>query len=137
MAGPVIGCLPLLAWGRIGRSVAFGATLPGSGYSNLAALLGEIMTTFTMVSLLVVFIGFRHTRPFSPGIFPILYAIMVPLEAAISGTSTNPASWSGGHIRSMAWMVDLLDRSVDRRFPGIVGLQFPREANHGSRALPF
>jgi aquaporin Z len=103
LAGAIIGSLPLLAWGQIGRSVAFGATLPGSGYSNLAVLLGEIITTFTMVSLLVIFIGFRRTRPFTPGIFPILYAIMVYLEAPISGTSTNPARSLGPGIVSGEW----------------------------------
>ena len=60
LAGGVIGCLPLLAFGARGRSVAFGATLPGAGYSTQAVLLGEIVTTFTMVSLLVIFIGFRR-----------------------------------------------------------------------------
>ena len=34
LAGAVIGSLPLLAWGAMGRSVAFGATLPGAGYST-------------------------------------------------------------------------------------------------------
>jgi len=103
LAGGIIGSLPLLAWGQMGRSVAFGATLPGAGYSTLAVLLGEIVTTFTMVSLLVIFIGFRRTRPFTPGIFPILYAIMVYLEAPISGTSTNPARSLGPGIVSGEW----------------------------------
>ena len=103
LAGAIIGSLPLLAWGQLGRSVAFGATFPGAGHSTLAALLGEIVTTFAMVSLLTVFIGFRQTRPFTPGIFPILYAIMVPLEAPISGTSTNPARSLGPAIISGAW----------------------------------
>ena len=31
LSGAVIGSLPLLAWGAMGRSVAFGATLPGRG----------------------------------------------------------------------------------------------------------
>ena len=53
LAGAIIGSLPLLAWGQMGRSVAFGATLPGAGYSTLAALAGETVTTFTMVSLLI------------------------------------------------------------------------------------
>ena len=103
LIGAVIGSGPLLAFGARGRSVAFGATLPGVGYSTQDVLLGEIVTTFTMVSLLCVFIGFRRLRPFTPAIFPILYAIMVPLEASISGTSTNPARSLGPALISGQW----------------------------------
>ena len=103
LIGGVIGSLPLLAFGARGRSVAFGATLPGAGYSTLAVLLGEVVTTFTMVSLLVVFIGFRRLRPYTPGIFPPLYAIMVYLEASISGTSTNPARSLGPALIAGQW----------------------------------
>ena len=34
LAGAILGSLPLLAWGAMGRSVAFGATFPGEGYST-------------------------------------------------------------------------------------------------------
>ena len=34
LIGAVIGSLPLLLWGQMGRSVNFGATLPGEGYST-------------------------------------------------------------------------------------------------------
>ena len=103
LAGAVIGALPLLAWGSMGRSVAFGATLPGQGYTIQAVLLGEVATTFIMVSLLAVFLGFRRIRPFTPAIFPFLYAVMVYAESPISGTSTNPARSLGPAIISGQW----------------------------------
>ena len=89
--GAAVGALPLLLWGSMGRSVAFGSTLPGQGYSLEEVLLGEVITTFGLVAVLCVFLGFRKLRPFTPWVFPFLYALMVYLEAPISGTSTNPA----------------------------------------------
>jgi aquaporin Z len=103
LTGAIIGCLPLLIWGQMGRSIEFGVTIPGAGYSTQAALLGEVITTFTMVSLLVIFIGFRRIRQFTPYMFPFLYAIMVPLEADISGISTNPARSLGPAVISGEW----------------------------------
>ena len=103
LSGAIIGALPLLLWGGMGRSVAFGTTLPGEGYSTLAVMLGEVITTFTMVSLLIVFIGFRQIRAYTPAIFPVLFAIMVPLESAVSGTSTNPARSLGPALISGQW----------------------------------
>ncbi len=103
LTGAVIGCLPLLLWGSMGRSIDFGITVPGQGYTTQAAFLGEVITTFTMVLLLIVFIGFRRIRQFTPYMFPLLYAIMVPLEADISGISTNPARSLGPAVISGQW----------------------------------
>ena len=91
LSGAIVGSLPLLLWGQMGKSVAYGATLPGVGYSLNEVFLGELITTFALVTLLVIFLGFRGLRPYTPLIFPFLYAIMVYLESPISGTSTNPA----------------------------------------------
>ncbi|MBP1683702.1 MAG: aqpZ, partial [Ignavibacteriaceae bacterium] len=46
---------------------------------------------------------FRRIRPFTPFMFPFLYAIMVPLEADISGISTNPARSLGPAFISGQW----------------------------------
>lgn len=103
LSGAVIGTLPLLLWGQLGQSISFGATTPGPGYTVWQALLGEVITTFTMVSLLAIFLGFRNIRPYTPAIFPLLYAIMVPLEADVSGISTNPARSFGPAVVSGQW----------------------------------
>jgi aquaporin Z len=103
MTGAVIGSVPLLAWGRIGRSVAFGATVPGPGYGNLAALLGEVATTFLLIVALFFFLQHRRLRNFTPAIFPVLYGLMVFLEAPVSGTSTNPARSFGPALIAGDW----------------------------------
>jgi len=122
VTGAAIGCLPLLFWGQMGRSIEFGVTVPGAGYSIQTVFMGEVITTFIMVSLLILFIGFRQIRRFTPFMFPVLYAIMVPLEAAISGTSTNPArsfcpsvisgQWHGWWIYWLAPIVGALLASL-------------------------
>jgi len=103
LAGASAGALPLLAWGSMGGSVVFGATLPGEGYSFGTVLMGEAVTTFALISGLCVFLAFRTLRPFTPAMFPFLYAVMVYVESPISGTSTNPARSLGPAIISGAW----------------------------------
>jgi aquaporin Z len=103
LAGAALGSLPLLVWGAMGRSVDFGATVPGDGYTTVDALLGEMVTTFALVAGLCIFIGFRELRRFTPFLMPPLYAVMVPLEAALSGASTNPARTFGPALISGRW----------------------------------
>lgn len=103
LAGGIVGCVPLLAWGSMGRSIDFAATVPGAGYSTTAALLGEAITTFGLISSLCIFIGLRPLRRFTPFMIPFLYAFMVPVEALISGTSTNPARSLGPSVISGQW----------------------------------
>jgi aquaporin Z len=103
VVGACVGALPLLAWGSMGRSIAFGATIPGEGYSTPVVFMGEVVTTFGLVATLCVFLGIRHLRRFTPFVIPFLYAVMVPLEAPISGTSTNPARTIGPALISGRW----------------------------------
>lgn len=103
LVGAVLGALPLLAWGSLGRSASFGATVPGPGYGAWLAMTGETATTFCLVFGLFVFLGHAKLRRFTPALFPVLYAVMVLLEAPVSGTSTNPARSFGPAVIAGLW----------------------------------
>jgi aquaporin Z len=102
-AGAIIGAVLLLWWGDVGKSIGYGATIPGPGFGIGVALAGEVVTTFALVLGLFLFIGNRRLAIFTPLLFPFLYAIMVYLEAPISGTSTNPARSLGPAVISGEW----------------------------------
>lgn len=90
-AGGIAGALPLLGWGNIGRSVSFGATLPGPGVSPWAALLAEAAVTGLFIIVIFTTAAHARTRRFTPLTIPIFFSVSVWLEAPISGTSANPA----------------------------------------------
>ena len=90
-AGGVAGALPLLGWGAMGRSVSFGATLPGAGVSPWTALLAEAGVTGLFIVTIFITAAHPRTRRFTPLTVPVFFSILVWLEAPISGTSANPA----------------------------------------------
>jgi aquaporin Z len=90
-AGSAVGAVPLLAWGRMGQSVAFGATLPGVGVPVWAAMLGEAGVTFLLILAILTTAAHPNTQRFTPLVLPAVLSVLVWLEAPISGASANPA----------------------------------------------
>jgi aquaporin Z len=90
-AGSAVGALPLLTWGHMGQSVAFGATRPGVGVSVWAAMLGEAGVTFLLILAILTTAAHPNTRRFTPLVLPAVLSVLVWLEASISGASANPA----------------------------------------------
>ena len=102
LLGAVAGALPLLLWGGVGAPMHFGTTAPGP-WGAWAAVGGELVTTFALVAGLLTFTGHRSLRPYTPLYLPALYALMVALEAPVSGTSTNPARSLGPAVIAWHW----------------------------------
>lgn len=91
LAGGLAGALPLLAWGAEGRSVGFGATLPGAGVASWEAVLGEAGVTGALILAMFTAAAHPRTRALTPLTIPVVFSVLVWLEAPISGASANPA----------------------------------------------
>lgn len=111
MVGAVLGALSLLLWGPWAASVHVAARMPGPA-GPWVAVLGEVGATMCLGVSLFVFLGHRRLRRFTPGLFAPLYALLVWIEAPLSGTSTNSARSLGPAL------VGRLDRTAGRAHAG-------------------
>jgi aquaporin Z len=149
--GGGIGAALLLAWGAIGASNGWGASLPGKTIPILYAVAGEAICTFLLVTLVFVFASRPVTQPYTPLLNPPLFAILTWLEAPISGASANPArsfgpeligwSWAGWWVY---WAGPALGAAVAVGAVrlGVIGRHIPHQArlfhfgHHGGLATP-
>ena len=103
LVGCTLGAVPVLIWGNIGASNAWGASLPATTQPILYAVCGEIACTFSLVTLVFLFAGRPALQPFTPLINPPLFAVLSWLEAPISGASANPARSLAPELVAWAW----------------------------------
>jgi aquaporin Z len=77
--------------GTFAKSVQLGLTIPGEGYSPEMAFVAEAVTTFLLMFLILYCVGNTRIAAWTPYLSGVLIALLVFVEAPISGTSLNPA----------------------------------------------
>ncbi|HUF23817.1 MAG TPA: aquaporin [Vicinamibacterales bacterium] len=92
LTGAVAGvALAALAWGDTARSVRLALTAPGEGWTWMGALAAEAAATFALVFLIFVCVNKPALAARTGILAGSLVAVLVTIEAPISGTSVNPA----------------------------------------------
>jgi aquaporin Z len=91
-AGAYLGAYAAgVAWGPLTRGVQYAATVPGDGYSWAGALAAETAITFLLVFTIFVCVNKPRIAPRTGIICGTLVALLVMIEAPVTGTSLNPA----------------------------------------------
>jgi aquaporin Z len=89
-----------LAWGHLTTGVQYAATVPGDGYTWAGALAAETAVTFLLVFLIFVCVNKPAVAPRTGLLAGSLVALLVMIEAPVTGTSLNPARTLGPAILS-------------------------------------
>ncbi len=101
--GAVAGTFVVLGWGPLGRPLDFGATTPTPGLAPWMATGLEALCTVVLVTTVFVFLGDPRLKRFTAWTMGPMYAVMVSLEAPLTGTSTNPARSLGPAVVTGTW----------------------------------
>ncbi len=98
-AGALVGAFAAgLAWRELTPAIQYAVTIPGDGYSTLFALVAETIITFLLVFTIFVCVNKPSIAPRTGIIAGALVALLVMVEAPVSGTSLNPARSLGPAI---------------------------------------
>lgn len=90
--GAVLGVLVVGALAsEAAATVNLGMTTPGAGYSATIALAAELIITFSLIFLVFWAVDRRSVARYTPYLAGVLIAVLVMIEAPVSGTSLNPA----------------------------------------------
>jgi aquaporin Z len=122
MLGAVAGEFALVAvWRKAAANVQNGMTDPGQGWTLPAVFGWEAALTGLLVFLIFIFVSSRRLMRWTPLMTWLVVAVMVWLEAPISGTSLNPARSFGPALCSDMWR-DQWIYAVAPPFGAILGL---------------
>jgi aquaporin Z len=103
IAGGILGAiLVVLAWRTRATSVDVGATVPGKG-GVWASVGAEAAGTFGLVLLILNLVDRPRLMPFTAAAAGALVAVLVFVEAPVSGTSLNPARSLGPALAGTTW----------------------------------
>jgi aquaporin Z len=108
-------------WKKHAASVHNGMTLPGVGWPLWQVFVFEVVMTGLLVLLIFVFVSNQRLMRWTPLMCWIVVAMMVWLEAPVSGTSLNPARSFGPALVSWNWS-DQWIYAVAPPLGGVVGL---------------
>ena len=90
--GAIVGvAAAAAAWPELVRSVQFAATTPGEGWGWTGAFVAEAVATFLLAFTIFVCVNKPRIAAATGLIAGGLVALMVTIEAPVSGTSVNPA----------------------------------------------
>ena len=125
--------------GASSKSVHLGLTLPGQGYSPAVAFVAEAVTTFLLMILILYCAGNARIAARTPYFAGALIALLVFLEAPISGTSLNPARsfapafWT--HLFEFQWIYWIAPVLGALAAVPSVGLLLPKKEQRGCAKL--
>jgi aquaporin Z len=103
-AGAIVAAYVATAvWRNALRSIQYGMTLPGAGYTAAHAAVAEVVMTGLLVLTILTCVSHERLARRTPLAVWVLVAVEVWLGAPISGTSLNPARSFGPSLVAMTF----------------------------------